>query len=585
MQTSECTTTVEKRVIRMKILMMGTSNLLPGNTAWRCLADHSLEFADYNAWSRIFLGGESLPANVDLITWVVCLEDLFPATLITDLESSEMGADERLAQEVAGLTQPLESFLQDSSAVQIVVAWSYRERASAVRWAEHVPGWSQVSRLWESRLRELQLQSSRLLEMPLRDLFASPGLDRCMDARNLYFAHCHFSSQGLGVLARGIAAVAERLTQPAKKVLVLDCDNTLWGGVVGEDGLDGIRLGEDGIGRAFQAFQESVRYWMNQGVSLTLASKNNEADVWEVFDKHQAMRLRQGDLVAWRVNWSEKSSNLEEMAEDLGLGLDSLLFWDDNPMEREKMRQNLPQVCVPEVPADVTLWPEMLLNLPELQRFRVTAEDRRKRSQYAARAQFRAEKAATGDESAFLRSLQCRACALPLASPVMARAEQLCAKTNQFNLRSRRHVAAALELMARDPCTTAFVANLTDRFGDHGQVGLVIVRRSSIPEFAFLDTFLISCRVLGRCLESWMLGQSRDVLKAQGVRYLAAEYIPTARNVLVKDFLPSRGFQSWPPPGGAVPAEIRPTEPTSQLYWGELDHLTIPGLEYYRAEP
>ena len=190
-------------------------------------------------------------------------------------------------------------------------------------------------------------------------------------------------SRGLA-LAHGIAEIAERLTQPAKKVLVLDCDNTLWGGVVGEDGLDGIRLGEDGVGRAHQAFQESVLYWMNQGVLLTLASKNNEADVWEVFDKRPAMRLRRGDLVAWRLNWSEKSRSLEEMAEDFGLGLDSFLFWDDNPLEREKMRRSLPQVCVPEVPPDATLWPEMLLNLPELQRFRVTAEDRRKRSQYAA---------------------------------------------------------------------------------------------------------------------------------------------------------------------------------------------------------
>lgn len=568
----------------MKILLMSTSNLLPGNVAWRCLAGYGLEFADYNAWSRILLAAEAPPADVDLFTWVVCLEDLFPATLIADLESAEAEANDRLAQAVASVTQPLELFLRGSSAVPVLVAWSYRERASAVRWAEHVPGWAQVSRLWENRLRELQSQSGRLLVLPLRSLFASQGLDRCVDARNLYFAHCHFSSQGLGVLAHGIAAIADRLTQPPKKVLVLDCDNTLWGGVVGEDGLNGIRLGEDGIGRAFQAFQESVLYWMNQGVLLTLASKNNEADVWEVFDKHQAMRLQRGDLVGWRLNWSEKALNLDEMAEDLGLGLDSFLFWDDNPLEREKMRQNLPQVCVPEVPSDVTLWPEMLLNLPELQRFRVTAEDRRKRSQYVARAQFRVEKAAIGDESAFLQSLQCRARALPLAASVLARAEQLCAKTNQFNLRSRRHGAAALELLARDPCTTAFVAHLADRFGDHGQVGLVIARRLPIPEFAFLDTFLVSCRVLGRCLESWMLAQLCDVLKGQCVRYLVAEFIPTARNVLAKGFLPAHGFQLWPPPGVPVPEEIRHFEPTSELYWGELDHLTIPGLEYYRAE-
>ena len=164
----------------------------------------------------------------------------------------------------------------------------------------------------------------------------------------------------------------------------------------------------------------------------------------------------------------------------------------------------------------------------------------------------------------------------------MARAEQLCAKTNQFNLRSRRHAAAALEVLARDPGTTAFVAHLTDRFGDHGQVGLVIARRLTIPEFAFLDTFLVSCRVLGRRLESWMLGQGRDALKARGVRDPVAEYIPTARNVLVKDFFPSHGFQTWPPPGAAPEEFVHRADESAVL--GRVVHLNVPGLEHYRAD-
>ena len=189
-------------LFRMQILLMGTSNLLPGNAAWRRLAGHGLAFADYNAWSRLFLGAEALPAGVDLVAWVVCLEDLFPAALIADLENADAGASERLAEEVASATQPLEQFLRDSSAAHVLVAWSYRQRASAVRWAERVPGWTQLSRLWESRLRDFQSQSSRVLAMPLRSLFASQGLDRCLDARNLYFAHCHFSFQGLDAVAR-----------------------------------------------------------------------------------------------------------------------------------------------------------------------------------------------------------------------------------------------------------------------------------------------------------------------------------------------------------------------------------------------
>ena len=153
----------------------------------------------------------------------------------------------------------------------------------------------------------------------------------------------------------------ERVNAPSRKVLVLDCDNTLWGGTVGEDGLEGLQLGQDGIGQAYLDFQSAARSLARKGLLLALASKNDEADVWQIFDGHAAMVLRRADIASYRIDWSEKSENIGAMAEELGLSLDSFVFWDDNPLEREKVRRELPQVLTPEVPPNVDAWPSLLV--------------------------------------------------------------------------------------------------------------------------------------------------------------------------------------------------------------------------------
>jgi FkbH-like protein len=169
--------------------------------------------------------------------------------------------------------------------------------------------------------------------------------------------------------------VLNRIKAPSSKVLVLDCDNTLWGGVVGEDLSSGITLGEDGIGKAFQDFQKEIRRLLNRGVLICLASKNNEKEVWEVFSNHRGMILKKDDISNWRINWDTKSMNLLEMSDDLGLSLDSFVFWDDNPIEREEIRLHLPNVRVAEVPQNIEDWPGALHNLSYFTTFEITNED------------------------------------------------------------------------------------------------------------------------------------------------------------------------------------------------------------------
>jgi FkbH-like protein len=351
-------------------------------------------------------------------------------------------------------------------------------------------------------------------------------------------------------LAKQIAELTERFFSAPKKVLVLDCDNTLWGGVFGEDGLAGIRLGQDGTGAAYADFQRVVRNLGKKGVLIALASKNDEAVVWQAFDEHPSMVLRRSDITAFRINWRDKSDNLAELADELGVSLDSFVFWDDNPLERESVRARLPDVTVADIPQEVWHWPGWLESSNLFTPFENTTEDFRRAEMYRSRALFRAESAQCGSESDFLKSIQLRPTVVPVSEALVSRAAQLASKTNQFNLRTCRYDEAGIRQIIHEENAVSFLVHLQDKFGDHGNVGLVIARRTKDRNVAFLDTFLLSCRVLGRHLEAWMLDQCIQALKVERVGFLLAEYAPTERNHVAATFLPEHSFVSeakWTP--------------------------------------
>lgn len=561
----------------MKLLVTGTSHLIPRNQAWKPLAaDHELTFAEQNEWSDLFLREESRLREFEAVAWIIALEDI--------LNAGSDGDDFRGTLEI--LLNPLRTALARMPKVKFVAAWSFPLGTSAIRYARSESHfWDEVAREFENSLRELQVAHESLYLLPLNRAFAGVGRNACFDARNFYAANCRFSFRGLQIISESVAAVLYRTQKPAAKVLVLDCDNTLWGGVIGEDGLDGIVLGQDGAGKAFQDFQRAAKRLAKDGTLVALASKNNEADVWQVFEKHPAMILKRDDIAAAAVNWSEKSAGIHAMAEELGLGLDSFVFWDDNPLEREMLRAALPQVFVPEVPRDVSEWGDFLENLVVFHRFAVTAEDRKKLTQYQARGKFQSELRGSSDQIAFLKSLQLRPEALDLDAALLGRAEQLCAKTNQFNLRTRRHSAADLKQLAEQPGSVVFLTHLQDRFGDHGNVALVAAVTDPSGKAAFLDTFLMSCRVLGRHLEAWMLQECAERLRRRGCKKLLAEFIPSERNDPAKKFLQEHGFEQIPGERrGEAGREFPQIQPASDLYEADLSRLKIPHVEIYDSK-
>lgn len=546
---------------------------MPDSQAWSPVLELGpSDFGSYGDWPQALLS-----QTTSALVWVLFLEDV----ISPDSVLKPGGADsEGLLQ---SLLAPLALRLQRISA-PVVVAWSAARPGSPIGEARAPSPWRQLTRKLSDDLYDLAARHSNLYVIPLDDVLQE-GRRTTFDARNYYAARCRLSRQGLAATAQAIASVLNRVRLAAKKLLVLDCDNTLWGGIIGEAGLSGLVLGGDGMGKAFADFQRAVVRCSRNGVMLAIASKNNAPDVLDVFERHPGMVLNRDDIVSFKVNWDDKPSNITAIANELDLGLDSFVFWDDNPMEREQMRLALPLVTTLEVPNDVTIWPAMLDSLDLFTKFVVTGEDVAKTKQYKNRSAFLAQKIAVTDEEQFLCSIAMRPGLHALGASTLARASQLCEKTNQFNLRTIRHSAASLAALGKTCGDCAFLVSLSDRFGDHGIVGLVI----AIPagQVAFLDTLLLSCRVLGRRLEGWMLDQLVAALRRQGCRWLVAQFIPSGRNAVAAGFLSKYEMTQAIPDSMPADAELRKTVARASgggtIYFADLDSFKVPHLKVFSS--
>lgn len=329
----------------------------------------------------------------------------------------------------------------------------------------------------------------------------------------------------------------EQVALKRKKCLVLDLDNTLWGGVLGEDGIDGIRIGGDYPGKAFRHFQEALLELGKSGVILAACSKNNEADVMDAWERHPGMLLRKEHFSAWRINWTDKAANIRALAEELNIGLDSMVFVDDSPGERELVRQALPAVSVPEFPAQPYGLPRFFAGLVNgyFKVYAVTDEDRHKTEQYRANAQRAQAQSGFTDFRAFLESLQMRLAVAEADAFSIPRVAQMTQKTNQFNLTTRRYTEPDLRQKLAEGARIYTIA-VSDRFGDNGITGCMIIEHGEI------DTLLLSCRILGKGIETAFLRAIQNRLLAEGTPRLKAAYVPTAKNGQAADFYDRCGF-------------------------------------------
>lgn len=392
-----------------------------------------------------------------------------------------------------------------------------------------------VAEHWLLRVAEVpgvELVDAEALQ---RDL----GVSQSTDRRTWLLYRQPYTQAYWFLLAEEIARVAAVKLLPAKKCVAVDCDNTLWGGVLGEEGLAGIHLGEDYPGSAFRLFQRQLLELQRRGVLLAVVSKNNEAQVREVFERHDAMVLKLEHIAAFRVNWRPKPDNLREIARELNIRTDALVFLDDHPAEVAEVRAQCPEILalqVPEEPEDI---PGLLPAHRLFDRLHITREDRERTAMIQAN-QARVALSESLPREEFLAGLGTRVEVFRAGAGHVERTVQLINKTNQFNLTTRRRTREEVERLLADPAWRVFALECADRFGDHGLVAVAVVALEG--ELAALDTFLMSCRVLGRGVESAFLAVIAGELRAAGAREMRAEFLPTASNAPAAEFLPGHGF-------------------------------------------
>ncbi len=509
------------------IRFTSTSFLLPSLHPWNYLkSNYKINFGNYCDWHSVLFGGER-----EKVVWVVFLQDILS-------EYEAVQNKEEIDIYLFKFLKPLIHYL-DNSKEPFILVWSSYKTESIIRNSKQLVPWIKISRRFEEILYQLSAEKNNLYLVNLDSVFAVDGLANAFSLRNYYASRCWLSATGIKLLANSVDILLKRIATAAKKVLVLDCDNTLWGGVIGEVGLQGIVLGTDGIGKAFSDFQMLIKKLNQHGVLLAISSKNNEKDVWEVFNLSPEMILKKEMIVSARINWGDKSDNIRSIAEELSLGLDSFVFWDDNPIEREKVRLNLPEVYTVDVPIEVYKWPSLISELDVFASFFTTEEDLEKSNQYHKRAAFVSEKNSNNNVKQFLTSIKMCPSLCTIDESLLGRAEQLCNKTNQFNLRTIRHTKNDLQNFAKNDL--AYIVQLVDQYGDHGKIALIITEILN-GDLAFLNTFLMSCRVLGRNLEAWILNQIIIILRIKGVKYILAEFIPSGKNVVAEKFLSENGF-------------------------------------------
>lgn len=368
------------------------------------------------------------------------------------------------------------------------------------------------------------------------------GKDRLIDRRMFYLAKMEYSPAFLPLVAGEVVRQMKAVRGLARKCLVLDLDDTLWGGIVGEEGAAGVKCGPgDPEGEAYLDFQRRIKDLQSRGVLLALCSKNNPADAREVFETRPEMPLALADFAAVEISWEPKHEGLKRIARALGLGLDSLVFLDDNPAEVALVRQLLPEVEAIALPPDPAEYADLLDRLTCFEKIAVLEEDLRKTAQYRENREREELRETTGDLEDYLATLETRIEIREAGRADLPRAHQLFTKTNQFNLTTLRHSLAELAACAGDPARTLGVVAARDRFGDLGTIAAFLLRDAG--ETLVLDSFLMSCRALGRGIESAVMNHVKERFLAGPWPELRASFRPTPKNAPAAGFLEREGFR------------------------------------------
>ena len=506
--------------------------------------DLSVHIGDFNAYSQEILDSSSslyhfTPNSVIL---AVRTPDIAPDlwTQYSDLSSEQVReACERVS---SSLQRFIQAFRENSPAALIVHNLEQPVRpSSGVLDAQSETGQAEAIRQINNELRRHAGANRGIYVLDYDALIARHGRQSWQDDRKYLTARLPISGDNLIYVSREWLRFLVPLSGKIAKALVVDLDNTLWGGVVGEDGVTGIKLGPEYPGAAYQALQRAMLDLARRGILLAICSKNNSEDAMEVLEKHPGMLLRPEHFAAMRINWNDKVQGLREIASELNIGTDSLAFLDDNPVEREQVRASLPEVTVLDLPASPFEYPAVVRDSPVFERLSLSAEDEQRTAMYAVQRERAKGEQQFQSKEDFYRFLEQEVEVAALAPETLSRISQLTQKTNQFNLTTRRYTEQQISAMSRQAGWNVLSIRVRDRFGDQGLVGVAITHDAR--DTCEIDTFLMSCRVIGRTVETALLSVLAKAASQRGRTRLAGYFLPTRKNAPAQNFYSQHGFK------------------------------------------
>ena len=477
-----------------------------------------------------------------------------PATLVGDARHDPPGDT---SESILARVDAVVAGLLESTSATIVVS---NLAPDPIRFhqlhADQDPGsWPQLRRHVNAALLDRFHAEPRVAILDLDRIVAEYGASRAFDPRMYLMARNPFAVDFLPHLGRAFADIVVAVTVPPKKCLVVDCDNTLWGGVLGEEGLERVAIGTDYPGEAYREFQQFLRGLGRRGFLLAINSKNNEEEVLSFLADSLDMVLRPGDFAAHRINWNDKGSNLAEIAEEMNISLDSMIFVDDSPVECARIRSAFPEVLVEQFPANPAEIPRFIANLRGTQRLRVEAEDLKRARSLSANARRQRLKRKAPDLETFVRSLEIRLVIERQNRAAIPRVSQLTQRTNQFNLTTKRYSPGDIERLMSGGIV--YTMSMEDRFSDYGIVGVAIVTDTDTDVWE-IDSFMLSCRAFGRHIERELLATVLADAAAAGARVVRARYVATAKNGMSRDFFPGHGFTLTERCDGELRFEAKP---------------------------
>ena len=389
---------------------------------------------------------------------------------------------------------------------------------------------------FNKKLKEHLLDNNSVYVFDFFKFIIKHGENNVFNFQNYLFGDIKISLDYIPYLANEFMPYIISFLGLTKKCIVVDLDNTLWGGIVGEDGFDGIRLGPQPPGNAFIEFQKYLKALSQRGILLAINSKNNFDDAIQVIREHPFMILTENDFSCIKINWNNKASNMLEISEELNIGLDSFVFFDDDPVNRELIKETMPEITTPDLPHDPSFYSEVIQSLHDFSTFQITSEDTKRGQMYLEQKQRTKSQNSLSNISEFLKTLNLEIEIKKTDSFTIPRISQLTLKTNQFNLTTKRYQEDEIQKFSEDANILINCVQIKDKFGDNGITGVLIVKKTNSDEW-FLDTFLLSCRVMGREAEKAMLYFIINQAKKNNIKRLKAKFIPTLKNKPIEDFL------------------------------------------------